>query len=91
MYQAGLEGILGIKRRGERLYLKPCIPKEWPEYEVIYRWRETTYQIKVLNPLGKCTGGTDLVLDGHPVAEWNGVAFFILKDDGEIHQVMFTL
>ncbi|MDR3586464.1 MAG: glucoamylase family protein [Desulfosporosinus sp.] len=91
MYQAGLEGILGIKRRGERLYLKPCIPKEWPEYEVTYRWGETTYQIKVLNPLGKCTGGTALELDGHSVAEWNGEAFFILKDDGGIHQVMLTL
>ena len=91
MYQAGLEGILGIKRRGERLYLKPCIPKEWLEYEVTYRWGETTYQIKVCNPLGKCTGGTALELDGLSLEEWKEEPFFILKDDGGIHQVMLTL
>ncbi|MFZ3130130.1 MAG: glycosyl transferase family 36, partial [Desulfosporosinus sp.] len=91
MYQAGLEGILGITRRGERLYLQPCIPKDWPEYEVTYRWVETTYQIKVRNPLGKCTGGTALELDGLSREEWKGEPFFILKDDGGIHQVILTL
>lgn len=91
MYQAGLEGILGIKRRGERLYLEPCIPKQWPEYQVDYRWGETTYQIKVSNPYGKCTGGIALELDGLLMEEVNGGLFFILKDDGGIHQVMFTL
>ena len=91
MYQAGLEGILGIKRRGERLYLIPCIPKEWTEYEVTYRWGKTTYQIKVRNPLGKSTGGTDLKLDGLSSQEWKEDVFFVLKDDGGIHQVILIL
>lgn len=31
MYQAGLEWILGIKRQGDFLVLKPCIHEEWPD------------------------------------------------------------
>ena len=90
MYQVGLEGILGVRRCRERLYLKPCIPKEWPEYEITYRWGQTTYLIKVTNPLRKCTGGTALELDGQPL-EWNEVPSFVLQDDGKIHQVLLVL
>jgi len=90
MYQVGLEAILGIQKRDERLYLKPCIPKEWPEYEIIYRWGQTTYQIIVANPLGKCTGGTTLELDGH-LLDWDEVPSFIPIDDGNSHQVRLVL
>src|SRR5690606_30263513 len=38
MYQAGIEWILGLRRRGTRLYISPCIPSEWPEYSVHYRF-----------------------------------------------------
>jgi cellobiose phosphorylase len=90
MYQVGLEAILGIQRRGERLYLKPCIPKEWSEYEIIYHWGQTTYQIIVANPLGKCTGGTTLELDGQ-FMDFDQIPSFTPKDDGDLHQVRLVL
>ena len=34
MYQVALEGILGFKRQGDKLILKPCIPRRWPGLSV---------------------------------------------------------
>lgn len=47
MYQVGLESILGIVRRGTRLYVNPCIPKSWPGFTVNYRFGTTYYIITV--------------------------------------------
>lgn len=47
MYQVGLEHILGIQRRGQRLYIVPCIPANWPGYDVTYRYGKTSYVIAV--------------------------------------------
>ena len=49
MYQAGIEYILGIRRRGQKLSIKPCIPNDWPEYSVTYRYGKTKYAIQVHN------------------------------------------
>lgn len=89
MYQAGLEWILGLQRRGKRLYLKPCIPSAWGEYNVTYKYLKTTYHIQVQNPLHKCTGGSMLALDGR---ELDFSELYIdLLDDGEEHAVRLVL
>lgn len=89
MYQAGVEWILGLQRRGERLYLKPCIPKAWGEYSVTYRYKQTTYQIQVQNPLHQSTGGSRLEFDGREleIAE----LYISLADDGLEHIVRLVL
>ena len=89
MYQAGVEWILGLQRRGERLYLKPCIPKVWGEYSMTYRFKQTTYQIQVQNPLHKCTGGSMLELDGREL-EFSE-QYINLTDDGQEHVVRLVL
>ena len=89
MYQAGVEWILGLQRRGERLYLKPCIPKVWGEYSLSYRFKQTIYRIQVQNPLHKSTGGSSLEFDGR---ELEGSEFYIsLIDDGLEHVVRLVL
>ena len=35
------------------LKIEPCIPKDWKEYQIQYRWKESIYNIKVKNPEGK--------------------------------------
>ena len=35
MYQAGLEGILGLRRQGDRLVVDPCIPSTWPGLSLV--------------------------------------------------------
>jgi len=89
MYQAGVEWILGLQRRGNDLYLKPCIPKAWGEYTMTYRFNQTIYQIQVQNPLHKSTGGTMLELDKVEI-EFKE-PYISLKDDGFEHFVRLIL
>lgn len=42
MYQAGIEWILGLRRKGNKLYIHPCIPDDWPGFTVRYRYGSNT-------------------------------------------------
>jgi cyclic beta-1,2-glucan synthetase len=95
MYQAGMEWILGLRRRGERLYICPCIPHEWPEFSVNYRFMSSIYKIIIKNPMRKSSGATTLTIDGQetdleeqPV---EGGPYVVLHDDGQVHHVALTL
>jgi len=95
MYQAGIEWILGLRRRGKRLYICPCIPGEWPGFSINYRFGCTNYLITVENPSRKSGGATALNIDGRevPIAEQDVKegASFELSDDGRIHHVDLVL
>ena len=47
MYRLMVESLLGLQREGNRLRLAPCIPRDWPEYNLRYRYRDTAYRIRV--------------------------------------------
>jgi cyclic beta-1,2-glucan synthetase len=47
MYRAGLEGILGIRRRGDMLMVDPCIPAGWPGFEVTVKFAKAATRIEV--------------------------------------------
>jgi cellobiose phosphorylase len=66
MYQAGVEWILGIRREGGRLLLKPRIPAGWPGFKAEYRFGGSVYAIEVI---GRQAGrnGPGLTVDGKPV------------------------
>lgn len=63
-YKTGIEYILGLKI--EKGYIKfcPCIPKEWKEYQIQYRWKQSIYNILVKNPNGKNTGVQKIIVNG---------------------------
>jgi cyclic beta-1,2-glucan synthetase len=67
MYQAGIEGILGIRREGASLVIDPCIPPDWPGYEVRVKVGDTQYDIRVASPSTRCRGITSALLDGAPM------------------------
>jgi cyclic beta-1,2-glucan synthetase len=67
MYRAGVEWILGLRVRGGRLLLDPCIPRLWPGFLIRFRYHSTRYDIAVENPRGVMRGVTLLELDGAPV------------------------
>ncbi len=67
IYKAGLEYILGIRRKGQSLEINPCIPKKWSEFTVNYKYMNTIYRIKVANPKGVSCGVKSIVVDGSPV------------------------
>jgi cyclic beta-1,2-glucan synthetase len=87
MYQVGLEAILGIKRLGDRLQIDPCIPANWPEFGIKYRFGEARYHIHVVNPGQVNRGVVDIDLDGQKLAG-NSVP---LVDDNQVHQVKVRL
>jgi cellobiose phosphorylase len=95
MYQAGIEWILGLRRRGKRLYISPCIPCEWPEFSVSYRFSGTRYLITVKNPSHKSGGATAMQIDGQDAAlaerDIQDGPYIELYDDGQVHHVILVL
>jgi cyclic beta-1,2-glucan synthetase len=89
MQRAGLEAILGLRVKGAFLHLTPCIPSEWPAYEMTFRYRSATYRIAVANR--NRAPGDDFVLtmDGrhYPARP----AKLPLLDDGKVHHVSLKL
>jgi cyclic beta-1,2-glucan synthetase len=75
MYQAGLEAILGLSRRGDKLVLQPCLPSRWEKAEISFRHGRTSYHIVIENP--------DRLRQGHAEVD--------LRDDGEAHEVRIRL
>ena len=88
LYRAGLESILGFRKRGSALNIDPCIPREWKRFEIVYRHGSTPYRIEVENPSGVCRGVSSLSLDGAPLPV---EALVPLSDDGLEHRVQVVL
>ncbi len=88
LYRAGLEWILGFRKRGSALCIDPCIPREWKRFEIDYRHGGTLYRITVENPNGVSRGVSRVSLDGTPLS---GEALVPLSDDGGEHQVQVVL
>ncbi|MBU4494603.1 MAG: cellobiose phosphorylase [Acidobacteria bacterium] len=87
MYRLGLESILGLRRRGDRLSIKPCIPKDWIGYEVEYNFGPTKYLIQVKNPNGSYRAVSQVVMDGQSLPDH----LIPLRDDGKEYDVCVTL
>src|SRR5262249_23198211 len=87
LYRVALETILGFQLRGDKLSLNPCIPHHWPGFEITYRYRSTTYAIRVENPTGVERGVKYLALDGK-VLEDQPVN---LSDDGRAHEIRVAM
>jgi len=66
-YKIGIEYIIGLKVKKGYLSIEPCIPKEWKEYQIKYRWKESIYNIKIKNQEGKNKGVKKVVLNGNEV------------------------
>ncbi|QCX34529.1 glycosyl transferase family 36 [Caloramator sp. E03] len=64
MYKVGLEKILGFEKKGDILYINPCIPSDWKEFSIRYKYKNTFYNIKVQNPNGLNTGVQSISMDG---------------------------
>jgi cellobiose phosphorylase len=84
-YQLALEHILGLKKKGNELYIDPCIPDSWPEFEVNYHFGATLYKIKVVNELKN--GSVRIAIDGNEIND----SFILLIDEGGEHEVLVTL
>ena len=55
--------ILGIRVTEDGLLIDPCFPKDWETYSITRQYRNTTYNIKVINESGSSSGVKKIVLD----------------------------
>ncbi len=85
-YQLALQYILGLRREAEKLYLNPCVPDDWQDFEINYRVGERTFYHLIVNNEHK-TGETVYRVDGALVKE----NYITLIDDGLKHEVRVTL
>ncbi|SMY37251.1 GH36-type glycosyl hydrolase domain-containing protein [Photobacterium andalusiense] len=66
-YFAVTNFILGVQTGFDGLTINPCIPTEWPGFEVTREWRGATYNINVTNPDHVSKGIKSITLNGQPV------------------------
>jgi cyclic beta-1,2-glucan synthetase len=90
MYRAGLESVLGFRVHGTSLILTPCIPEQWPHFEIVFTHRSARYEIRVDNPDGVSRGIAHAELDGTTLAS-EFQARIPLRDDGKTHSVRLVL
>jgi cyclic beta-1,2-glucan synthetase len=69
MYRLGLEGFLGLKKRGEQLEVDPHIPRDWPGFLVTYRFGAATYEFQVQNPDHVHQGVQQVSLNGRALPD----------------------
>jgi cyclic beta-1,2-glucan synthetase len=87
MYRLGLEGFLGLKKRGDRLEIDPQIPQEWPGFHITYRFGPTTYEIQVENPGHVHQGVKQVSLNGQVLPDKS----IPLSQDGGKYSVLVVL
>jgi cyclic beta-1,2-glucan synthetase len=84
MYRVGLEAILGFTRRGDTLRIEPCVPDDWPEFSLEYRFGDSLYAIRVQDPAALRRTAAEVSLDGRVLEG----AEIPLLDDGARHEVL---
>ncbi|ETR69205.1 MAG: carbohydrate binding protein [Candidatus Magnetoglobus multicellularis str. Araruama] len=86
-YQAATKYILGIRAEFTGLKIDPCIPKNWPGFEVHKIFRGALYKIVVTNPHQVSKGVKNLKVDGKTI---KGNIVPIFEDQNE-HQIEIIL
>ncbi len=85
-YKAGIQHILGLKIEKGIMSFSPCIPKDWKQYKIKYKWKKSIYNIKVENPEGKNNGVKKVYLNNKAVE--NAIK---LEGEGKIYNVKIIL
>jgi cyclic beta-1,2-glucan synthetase len=89
MYRAGVEGLLGLTRKGSDLHLQPCLPTAWPRLSATITLGEARYSIEIRNPDRAASGIRSAELNGTAVAfDSNGLS--IQLQDGTHQLVIVT-
>ena len=79
--------ILGIRPDHNGLIVDPCIPKEWKQFRVVRKYRNSTYNINVNNPNNINKGVKSISVDGKTITG-NMLPVF---NDGKNHNVEVVL
>ena len=83
MYETGIKYLLGLRIEKQKLKIQPCIPNDWKEYTIKYKYGNSIYHIHVNNPNGKEHGITHFKLDGNEIAEKE----IVLNPNGGVYNI----
>jgi N,N'-diacetylchitobiose phosphorylase len=67
-YTAVTRWILGVRLTFDGMVIDPCIPSDWPGFEVTRQWRGAKFHIEVENPDRVEKGVKEILLDGKAVS-----------------------
>jgi len=87
MYQCCLHSLLGVSRRGDRLFVNPAFPAIYRSWQTDYRTGSALYRIRFINDSGRGTAVSTVTVDG-TLQKDNS---FLLHDDAATHDVIVTL
>jgi cyclic beta-1,2-glucan synthetase len=87
MYRLGLEGFLGLKKRGDWLEVDPRIPRDWPGFRFTYRFGPSIYEFQVQNPDRVNQGVQQVSLNGRVLPEKE----IPLSQDSGIYMVIILM
>ena len=88
LYRVGLEAILGFRLRGRMLSIDPCVPRNWPNFSITFRYHSAVYKIRVENPSSVTRGVALMNIDGKLVV---GLTDIALTDDGAEHKILVVM
>jgi len=86
LYRLIVESLLGLSLEVDRLRIAPCMPADWDNFKLHYRYRNTTYHITVIQ-IKESDAATSITVDG--VAQRDNVIG--LTDDRAEHAVEITV
>jgi cyclic beta-1,2-glucan synthetase len=87
LYQAAIDGLLGLRRHGTTFSINPCVRARWSEYSIDWRVGRARYHITVFNPEQRSGGVRSATLDDLPV-DPDAIP---LADDAATHEVVVVL
>lgn len=93
MYRLIIESLMGVRKEGNKLFLRPLLPDDWKEAELIYTYMETVYRIRIIQKHinttdnGEIPPREQLFLDGAK----QGAGFIVLENDSIRHEVELHL
>jgi cyclic beta-1,2-glucan synthetase len=85
MYRLLVESLLGLARSGNKLCVRPLLPKDWTGFALEYRFGAATYEIACSKAASATAAG--IVVDGHATLD-DTIA---MVDDGRAHSVVVNV
>ena len=61
LYQLIVDSLFGLQRRADTLHFDPCLPEEWGDVTIRYKFKSTTYVIEMVHKLNQyvCVEGVE--------------------------------
>jgi len=87
LYRLVVESLLGLRREGDRLHIRPCMPEDWKTFSISYRFSDTVYRIAIVRTSAPGTAAIETMLDGALLSE-SGIP---LVDDQREHIVQVRI